>query len=272
VIHLPRRQITVASRQQLASWQGELDLIDDFRKRVKKAKSKYKYHRSVPGDTTFADVKSTLAEMCHKPRRCMYCEDSLAYQIEHFRPHSIFPEETFVWENLLYSCGSCNQAKLAKFKIITHVSHRIVNVAPRDPRKGRSSRPPTGTALLINPSVDDPLTYIELVMAPTVFTYLPVGRRGSRTFIRGAETIKTLNLNEDFLRDAREGAYDTFKTYLKDYVRERLDGGSQSDLDGIRRRLLQKQYIGVWRQMQRHYRTYPDLVALFAQEPAALTW
>ncbi len=53
-----------------------------------------------------------LRAMCNGPQRCMYCEESMATAIEHMRPRSSYPEATFVWENYLLACSTCN----SKFK------------------------------------------------------------------------------------------------------------------------------------------------------------
>ena len=52
-----------------------------------------------------------LSAMCHGPRRCMYCEDSAADEVEHFRPTDLYPEFVFAWMNYLYACGPCNVRK-----------------------------------------------------------------------------------------------------------------------------------------------------------------
>lgn len=47
--------------------------------------------------------------------KCIYCEsfvDVTSYaNIEHFHPKSIYPEETFCWDNLFIGCTRCNTPK-----------------------------------------------------------------------------------------------------------------------------------------------------------------
>lgn len=56
------------------------------------------------------DVKSALEVAFNE--KCAYCEseiNSITYgHIEHFRPKSKYPKQTFNWNNLLLSCPRCN--------------------------------------------------------------------------------------------------------------------------------------------------------------------
>jgi uncharacterized protein (TIGR02646 family) len=53
-------------------------------------------------------VKTALEEVIGK--KCWYCEDGARrYDIEHFRPQSIYPILAYRWGNLLLSCQICNQ-------------------------------------------------------------------------------------------------------------------------------------------------------------------
>lgn len=64
------------------------------------------------------DVKNALCNMYQK--RCCYCEGRIGAQtyehIEHLKPKSIFPQETFQWSNLHWVCPICNSSyKKAKW-------------------------------------------------------------------------------------------------------------------------------------------------------------
>lgn len=45
--------------------------------------------------------------------KCMYCESLISHidygDVEHIKPKSTFPEETYNWDNLGYSCPKCNR-------------------------------------------------------------------------------------------------------------------------------------------------------------------
>lgn len=45
----------------------------------------------------------------------MYCSGSESAQVEHYRPKATFPELALQWENFLWICGICNQAKGNRF-------------------------------------------------------------------------------------------------------------------------------------------------------------
>ncbi|MFG0322984.1 retron system putative HNH endonuclease [Pseudomonas sp. zjy_15] len=49
--------------------------------------------------------------------KCAFCEgkpqENGNIEVEHFLPKSIYPSETFSWENFLPSCRKCNDSKLA---------------------------------------------------------------------------------------------------------------------------------------------------------------
>lgn len=65
------------------------------------------FRRSVHGRA----VVRALAAMSGERRRCMYCQDSLGSDVEHFRPKVLFPELAFRWSNLLLICSACNRRK-----------------------------------------------------------------------------------------------------------------------------------------------------------------
>jgi uncharacterized protein (TIGR02646 family) len=48
-------------------------------------------------------------------QRCMYCSGSESAQVEHHRPKGPYPDLALVWENFLWICGICNQAKSQTF-------------------------------------------------------------------------------------------------------------------------------------------------------------
>ncbi len=61
------------------------------------------------------DIKNTLIKSSNG--KCAFCEcipsEGGNIEIEHFKPKSLYPEDTFNWNNLLPSCRKCNGSKLA---------------------------------------------------------------------------------------------------------------------------------------------------------------
>lgn len=110
MIRLPDWQLPSEALTKLAEYQQEIDALPDYAARVERAKASWKT-RNRKGDPTFDAVKQSLTEMCSGARRCAYCEDSLADEVEHFRPKDLYPEVVFAWANYLYTCGPCNGPK-----------------------------------------------------------------------------------------------------------------------------------------------------------------
>ena len=83
------------------STEAEETEIRKWKAQIKKCQNKYQHK----------EIKTALETMfCGK---CCYCESKVtdvAYgDIEHFYPKSRYPDKTFMWENLLFSCQICNE-------------------------------------------------------------------------------------------------------------------------------------------------------------------
>jgi uncharacterized protein (TIGR02646 family) len=89
------------------------------------------------GTRTIGDVYRVLTTMAGGRERCMYCEDSRGTDIDHFRPKIGYRNLTFAWLNLLLACSGCNRKKGDRFPTT-----------------------PSGEALLIDPSIDDPWDHL----------------------------------------------------------------------------------------------------------------
>ncbi|NOY25886.1 MAG: HNH endonuclease, partial [Oligoflexia bacterium] len=98
--------------------------------------------------------------------RCMYCEDSLGTDIDHFRPKADFPQRAFAWPNYLLACSHCN-------------SNLKRNAFPIDGN---------GDPLLLDPSADNPAEH--LLFSPSTGEFVSVGAKGQ-------ESIRVFGLNDD---------------------------------------------------------------------------
>ena len=139
-------------------------------------------------------IRSRLRKM--QGPRCAYCEGAVYCDahIEHFRrknPHH-FPELTFAWSNLFWSCES-NE----------HCGHY----------KDRPSAPPYNPADLIKPDEEDPDVYFYFHSSGEV---RPRSGLDPRQLHRANETIRVFNLNCGPLKAARRQA-------LKQYERRDPD-------------------------------------------------
>ncbi len=135
-----------------------------------------------------ARVLEVLRSFCSGTERCMYCEDSAANEVEHFRPKASYPERAFCWENLLLVCGKCNRFKLTQF--------------PLDAR---------GEPLLIDPTAEDP----ALHLVPSPRQGWLVARNGSP---KGQKTIDVLKLNRWELTRGRQNAWLGLEELLRSYA------------------------------------------------------
>ena len=61
------------------------------------------------------DVKKALADLYHN--KCAFCETNVErWDVEHFRPKSLYPWLAFSWDNLLLACPTCNGNKSNHFE------------------------------------------------------------------------------------------------------------------------------------------------------------
>ncbi|MDC7807108.1 HNH endonuclease [Luteimonas sp BLCC-B24] len=145
----------------------------------------------------FQEIREKLGSSCSGRVRCMYCEDSEATDIEHFRPKSIFTEHAFDWENYLLACSNCNSNyKRSKF-----------------PLDG------AGFPLLINPMNDDPMDHLDLSLSTGKFV---------ASSHRGIESIRVFGLDRQVLEDGRRDAWSIFCALVARYSAIRRDTSADS--------------------------------------------
>jgi uncharacterized protein (TIGR02646 family) len=219
---------------------------------------------------TFIQVRKSLTRMCSGARRCIYCEDSCADEVEHIKPKDLYPDAVFVWENYLYACGPCNGPKNNKFAVFSSATGVIVDVTRR--RSAPIVEPEAGSPVLIDPRREDPLQFMELDLLGT-FLFLPNNPPGSRDYERARYTIDVLRLNDrDVLLKARKEAYDSYEARLARYIALRKQGHSIAQLKNRVRALKRMQHPTVWKEMKRQQELIPNLRDLFAEAPEALQW
>jgi uncharacterized protein (TIGR02646 family) len=270
MLRIPDRPLAPAAQLKLAEYQRDIDALAGFAERVETGKSRFT-SRNREGDPAFGPVRQTLKEMCSGVLRCMYCEDSLADQVEHFNPKDFYPELVFAWHNYLYSCGPCNRRKNNKFPIFSDRTGAIVILsrAPRAP----VVPPEAGAPALIDPRHEDPFDYMQLDLQDT-FRFLPLDPdAGSAGHQRARQTIDVLGLNDrEFLPEARESAFRGYLSLLSLYVECRDAVNPCQDPTLLVRALRRYHHATVWAEMKRQRNQLPQLQTLFAQAPEALGW
>lgn len=273
-----QRALTATAAAVLADLQAIVDSGTDYPVRVEAAKVQWDQKGSTPGKAAaFRTIRATLAEMCVGPVRCAYCEDSLADEVEHILPKTLFPERTFDWQNYLYACGPCNGPKsnrygvLTGIKVVEFVRRRGVPVVP----------PPTGISGFIDPRTEDPLLFFELDMGGVTpggdliegtFELLPADGLSAVLNARARFTIDVLGLNREVIRVARANAFGGFRARLYEYAKCKEAGELAATLARIKGDLLSTPHLTVFAEMQRQRALLPEIDGLFERVPEALTW
>jgi len=117
-----------------------------------------------------------LTNMASGLQRCIYCEDSMGTDVDHFAPKSTYPALTFDWNNHFLACSHCN-------------SNLKRNQFPLDA---------LGRPLLVNPVLDDPR--MHLAWSPSTGEY--TGRDD-----KGKVSIKIFGLNNGVRPQGRIDAW-----------------------------------------------------------------
>lgn len=269
MIRWPDRTLPQRTQKTLETYQRAVDAVPDYEQRVQHATKTFSAH-NIKGNKVFDAVKYALTRMCSGARRCGYCEDSAADEIEHIKPKSLYPELTFVWLNYLYACGPCNTSKSSKFAVFDFQTGNLVDVQ-RKP-KAPIVPPAPGTPALIDPRVEDPSDFLFLDLGST-FCFSPRTDIDPVEHQRAKYTIDVLGLNERaYLRIGRKQAYFDFIAHLKQYRTERDRGASQTQLRAMQRHILGRPHPTVWMEMKRQHAAIRLLKKLFGAVPEALHW
>lgn len=226
--------------------------------------------RNTRGNQVFDAVKEALDRMCSGARRCAFCEDSMADEVEHVRPKDLYPDVVFVWANYVYACGPCNGPKGSHFAVFP-VGSDTPTVVSRRP-KAPVVPPLAGDSALIDPRTEDATTLMLLDLRDT-YKFTPLARKGTRDHDRARYTIETLRLNDrDALTRARRAAYIDYVNFVRRYERDRDAKSSAAHLSWLVRELRGRQHPTVWREMQRQRERIPELQQLFGAVPEAAAW
>ena len=251
----------------MAEYQRDVNARSTYPERVDRAKKKFKACNT-KRNRTFAAVRRKLAELCGGIRRCMYCEDSVADEVEHFKPKDLYPQVVFAWRNYLYSCGQCNGGKNNRFSVIDPAAGGLVDVTR--PRGSPVTPPPGGDAALIDPRRENPLDFIILDLRET-FAFTPFADAGTVEHERAEYTIDILRLNErDYLREARKDAMVSYEARLARYVALRNGNALKREVVQVKRCIQRSPHPTVWAEMKRQHSRLGSLATLFHAAPEAL--
>lgn len=262
----------------LQAFQDEVDTHADFVGQINHARQLFAA-KNKKTNSIFKEVRKALSEMCNSTRRCVYCEDSVANQIEHIWPKSFYPEKCFDWGNYVYACGPCNGPKNNLFAIFRDgdgaLQHITVdsNIGP--------VKPPSGQPVLINPRIENPLDFCILDLSGS-FKFIVKPGISPQAKIRAEYTFFTVlkmdNGEREPLRQARLFAYENYKDALFSYIKRKEEGATLVRLQRIITRIKRENHPTVWKEMQRQFhmgilgKIDPELNGYFLVEPEALTW
>lgn len=219
----------------------------------------------------FNGIKQQLAAMCSGNGRCVYCEDSLADEIEHMRPKDLFPGQAYDWANYVLACGPCNGPKNNHFAVLSS-DLTLIDITRK---RGAPVVPPaTGLHALIDPRTEDPLHLLWLDFR--TWRYVPnTDDETSADWKRADYTINVLRLNQrDDLVRGRKSAYTNYLSRLDRWSQHHAqwsEAERQSFVDDFRA----ERYRGVWERMKcyrRELAMLAEVAALIERVPEALTW
>jgi len=265
------------TRLRLDALKGEVDGLPLYADRVDRAKKLWGAKSNKNADeAAFDEVKRLLTAGCAGAQRCNYCEDSVADEIEHFRPKDLYPELAFSWENYLYACGPCNGPKNAKFGVFAGPAD-VVTEQVRG-RNAPVTPPVVGTPALIDPRNEDPLDLLAIDLGLTASTFHFIARPGlsQRDVERVDYTVKTLGLNiRSYLLTARKTTYDNLIAALIRPAAQRRGFSIETEaeaLRGAREATRNTPHRFVWEFMVRERARLSTVDMLLDIVPEAVGW
>ncbi|RDI18591.1 uncharacterized protein (TIGR02646 family) [Pseudacidovorax intermedius] len=278
MLSIRHKDLADETLEVLRHLQQEIDGEANYEAQVTKADVLWRARNSTKQSrAAFKVVRETLAEMCIGPVRCAYCEDSLADEVEHIRPKSLFPSLTFVWTNHCFACGPCNGPKRNRYGTI-HAG-RLIEFFRK--RNAAVLPPPAGVSALIDPRTEDPTEFLELDLGGQLpngelldgtFEFLPRESIPEDKRLKAVFTIDVLGLNREVIRASRENAFGGFRARLTEYAVAFESGATEAQLDALKSDLLSTPHLTVFHEMRRQQEYLPEIRALFERAPVALDW
>ncbi|MGR1184931.1 hypothetical protein ACUVJH_15595 [Aeromonas veronii] len=259
---IKNRPLKASEVSYLNSKQAEIDAVNGYSQQVSKGKDLWESKSAI----RFKEIRSVLTSMCVGIRRCSYCEDSVADEVEHIKPKDLYPEVVFDWSNYLYACGNCNGPKNNNYAVINQAGG-IVDVTRA---RGTVVSPPVnGLDAFINPRAEDPLNFIKLDLS--TMRFVPKRRISDVDRLRVSYTIKTLGLNSrDFLVESRKVAYSSYIDAVNCYKADKASGMTDAQLRLKKSKILKMPHQTVWEEIKAQCITYRPLNGLFTTVPELL--
>lgn len=289
MIQLASKPLPPHIQRTLDDLQAKVNLETNFVKKASKAQSLWISKGGKSGKLAFKAIYETLESMCVYTGLCNYCEQNEASDVEHIYPKSFFPEHTFVWENYLLACKTCNSRYKSDLCYVIDDSSNVIEVH-------RKSQPQYSFVAFINPRTEDPNLFIILNLKSCTFSLMP--NLTQLAIHKSTKTIDILELNtRDTLIHARKSAsifyyqrlellvrllnaesIQQIKSYLTPHE-EKLDHClSLVQLkgklkDSFKSHISNYQHPSVWHSIKKvESKTNEKWRILFNRLPEALTW
>lgn len=263
MLHVPQLSVFGDNKDYLEARQDDIDAALDYPSKVEKAVSTWDKKTA----KIFKVLRETLADLCQGARRCHYCEDSVADEVEHIWPKKFYPDRTFKWNNYLFACGPCNGSNKRDQFAIFDSAGQVLEL--KRVRQEIPIEPVAGEAVFLDPRVDDPFNFIELDLATGIFvsSELP----GSVNYVRAEYTISILGLNKrDYLIRARKNAYASYLDSAHQYIVRKNAGAPADEIKQRARDISQRHHPSVWAEMKR-MSTIPAHSKFFSAAPELLS-
>lgn len=208
MIQLASSNLSPKTSQKLQELQTEIDKERTFEAKRNKAQEFWKNRTN---SKAFTEIKEKLTDLCVAVGICNYCEQNEAGDIEHIAPKSFFPNLTFVWENYLLACKTCNSGyKLDKCYVLDD-KNKVISVE-------RGKEPSHTTVALINPRIENPNKFLILNLETYEFEFMP--DLSEKDYNKADKTREILQLNNrDPLKAARKAAAKYYYDRLERIVR-----------------------------------------------------
>lgn len=211
------------TKRHLVTKQAVIDAAADYPTKVSTADALW----DKKSTTIFAEIRAFLDTLCSGARRCHYCEDSAADEIEHIYPKKYYPERTFLWSNYLFACGPCNGSSKGDQWAVVLPNGAVEHLVRR--RGDPVVVPPAGTPLFIDPRVDDPTAFMEF--DPGTGYFVAYGNPGEPNYERAKYTLDVLGLNKrDYLSRARRNAYSSYVNSIVAFIEKKRGGADAGEL------------------------------------------
>lgn len=264
------KDLSHAASARLGAVQARIDARPDYAARCEYAATQWDGKRgSRIGEATFDEIHERLDAACDGVRRCHYCEDSRATDIEHFRPKTLYPELCFVWSNYLYACSGCNShVKGGRFAVID-AQGRLVHL---DKARQAGATPATiaDHPALLSPRDEEPMDVMMLDITDTFeFVCLSADPVDQLRVGYTTDAAGVLFLNSDALCKARRAAYDIFKLSLEICYKYHTEHAEYARARGV---ILAGSHRTVWLEMKRQRERIAELRLAFSRVPAAKDW